>query len=128
MIMKVATAQTPSVLADAYRLTFREYSDKLKSLQLLMEFRSSDDASVEATLLQVETARIAHSWARDRLARRLIQSVADLTPQPAWAVSQSHIRDTARLLWELAGKPDGSAERDWHKAERLVERASAATC
>jgi len=128
MDMKAASAQTRSVLADDYRATFREYSNRLESLQRLMESEHVDTARVEATLLEVEKARLAHSCARDRLARSLIQSAADLMPQPAPGVSHGHIRDTARLLWELAGKPEGSADRDWHKAEKLVQKAAAATC
>jgi len=128
MIMKVASAQTPSVVAAAYRATFREYSNKLESLQRLMESENIDGDRVEATLLEVETARIAHSCARDRLARELIRSASELLPQPASGVSESHIRDTARLLWELAGKPEGTAEGDWHKAKKLVQTAATGAC
>jgi len=40
--------------------------------------------------------------------------------------SEEHrIREKAQLLWELAGKPQGSAEADWLGAERLVRSASA---
>lgn len=126
--MKVAGAQTPSLVAVAYRATFREYSRKLESLQRLMESENFDAARMEATLLEVETARIAHSCARDTLARHLIRSAAERMPPPASGISQNHIRDTAHLLWEIAGKPDGTAEGDWHKAEKLVQQAAAAAC
>jgi hypothetical protein len=36
---------------------------------------------------------------------------------------ENHIRETARLLWEMAGRPEGSAERDWSRAEQLVHAA-----
>jgi Protein of unknown function (DUF2934) len=130
--MKAASAPTYSVLAADYRATFQQYSNKLEALQRLMDSENQDTARIEATLLNVETARIAHSCARDRLARELIRSASELTaqiiPQPASGVSESHIRDTARLLWELAGKPEGTADGDWLKAEKLVLTAAAIGC
>jgi hypothetical protein len=40
-------------------------------------------------------------------------------------VDADKVRDTAQLLWEFAGKPQGTAECDWHRAEKLVLAAAA---
>jgi hypothetical protein len=46
---------------------------------------------------------------------------------PPGADADEHdIRKTAQLLWELAGRPDGTAERDWQRAEQLVHAAASA--
>jgi hypothetical protein len=130
--MRAASAPIYSVLAANYRATFQNYSNKLEVLQRLMESETPDTARIEATLLEVETARVAHSCARDRLAQELIRSASQLparnVSRPASGVSESHIRGTARLLWELAGKPDGTADGDWHKAKKLVQTAAATGC
>jgi hypothetical protein len=47
---------------------------------------------------------------------------------PATPVSEHHIRDTAQILWELAGRPEGTAECDWREAEELVHKAAAGAC
>ncbi len=129
--MKAACVPIQSNLAAAYRATFQEYSNKLEALQRLMSSSDSnsgkdDRATIEATLLEVETARIAHSCARDILARELLRTTSALAAAPARGVRQSHIRDIAQLMWELAGRPEGTAEGDWQKAEKLVQRAATA--
>jgi hypothetical protein len=116
MIMKVASTQDHAVLRNAYRTTFQEYSRKLDALQRLM----SSGAPMEAAVLEVEQARLAHSSARDQLARELVRPPSSPVSNPG----EHHIRETARLLWELAGRPEGSAERDWCRAEQLVHAAA----
>jgi Protein of unknown function (DUF2934) len=119
MIMKVASTQDNTVLRNAYRTTFQEYSIKLDALQRLMSSATPEGSTIETALLEVEKARLAHSKARDQLARELVRP-----PLPPAAKSgEQHIRETARLLWEMAGRPEGSAERDWRRAEQLVHAA-----
>jgi hypothetical protein len=119
MIMTVSGMQIDDVLRNAYRSTFQEYSRKLDALQGLMNSGNPEHGRVEAALLEVEGARIAHNSARDRLARELVGPALP----PKAAVAERHIRETARLLWEVAGRPDGTAECDWHRAEQLVHAA-----
>jgi hypothetical protein len=120
MIMKVASTQDNTALRNAYRTTFQEYSSKLDALQRLMSSGTPDGVTMETALFEVEKARLAHNNARDQLARELVRP-----PLPAAAKSgEHHVRETARLLWELAGRPEGSAERDWRRAEQLVHAAA----
>jgi hypothetical protein len=112
--------QIDGVLRNAYRSTFQEYSRKLDTLQRLMNSGSPEPDRVEAALLDVEQARIAHNSARDGLARELVRPASP----PIAATAERHIRETARLLWEVAGRPDGTAECDWRRAEQLVHAAA----
>jgi phosphosulfolactate phosphohydrolase-like enzyme len=36
------------------------------------------------------------------------------------------VRGIAEVLWESAGRPEGTADEDWHLAEQIVQRATAA--
>ncbi|MDE3196588.1 MAG: DUF2934 domain-containing protein [Acidobacteriota bacterium] len=75
--------------------------------------------------MAVEQAKAAYNAARDRVAEQLAVS-----PKAKSIVTlhneEAQIREKARLLWELSGKPQNSAEADWLLAERLVRSAAAA--
>jgi hypothetical protein len=129
--MNVLNPPVHADLANAYRSTFREYSEKLQALQNLIDSSVQNRGGIqssqfEAALLEVEKARVAHSCARNQLARELLPSL--LAAQPVSGVSEAHIRKTAQLLWEMAGRPDGTAEGDWRRAEQLVHSAAAGAC
>lgn len=117
--------QVDESLKTAYRTTFQEYSSRLDALQCLMSSAASDRGRIEAALLDVEKARVAHNYARDRLARDLVRpSLPPAAGVDEGAVDERQVRETARLLWEIAGRPDGTAECDWQRAETLVHAAS----
>ena len=110
-------------LETAYRTTFREYASRLDALQGFMDSGVLDDGRIETVLFAVEKARVAHNCARDRLADELTYQEL---PRESGAAHEGRVRETARLLWELAGRPAGTAERDWSRAEQLVQSAIAA--
>jgi len=97
-------------VSDAYRATFGEYARELDALQRLMDSVRPNLGEIEAAMQAVESARRAHSAARDRLAEELA----------AAKPGEDRIRETAQLLWELAGRPEGTAEFDWLRAEQLI--------
>jgi hypothetical protein len=112
--------QIDGALRNAYRTTFEEYARKLGVLQNLINTDTADTARMDAALVEVEQARIAYNSARDQLAKELVRP-----PLTAAAGSKEHhIRQTAQLLWEMAGRPDGTAEHDWRQAEQLVRSAT----
>ena len=123
MCMTVSAMQIDEGLRTAYRATFQEYSGKLDLLQGLMNSAVPDPGQIEAALLEVEKARVAHNSARDRLARELVRPALP----PAVGVDEHQVRETAKLLWEIAGRPDGTAEGDWQRAEKLVHAAASST-
>jgi hypothetical protein len=66
-----------------------------------------------------------HNAARDLLAQNLAGDFAAIDLKSIGVPEQRRVRETAQLLWELAGKPVGTADSDWHRAEHLVRAASA---
>jgi hypothetical protein len=38
----------------------------------------------------------------------------------------ARIKQMAELLWEFSGRPEGTADDDWHRAEEILRRALAA--
>ena len=38
----------------------------------------------------------------------------------------NRVREIAELRWELAGKPEGTDDENWYRAEEIVRRATAA--
>jgi hypothetical protein len=108
-----------------YRTTWEEFARRISELQNCGAVGEADRARIGVALLEAEKARLAYNAARDRLAAQ----IAGLHPSAAsaaQAVSQDRkVRATARLLWEFAGKPEGTAVADWLQAECVVRCASA---
>jgi len=109
-------------LWNEYRATWNAFARELAELQRLVE--AGERNGVDMALLTVEMARLAHNAARDRLAAVLTDKTTVIDPLPE-VPEKSRVRETARLLWEFSGKPQGTAEKDWLKAESLVRSASA---
>jgi hypothetical protein len=114
-----ATAGSKS-LQTAYRVTFQDYAAKLNALQRIIDRGATGAGEFQAAFDAVEAARAAHSRARDCLAREFMRQT-----RSAESVDEQQIRKTARLIWEFAGRPEGTAERDWRRAESLVRTAVA---
>jgi hypothetical protein len=112
-----------SKLWNEYRATWEIFSRKLDELQAVVETRDRDRA--EEALLAVERARIAHNTARDRVAAQLSVEIAAQDARNQDRLERRRVRHTAQLLWEIAGKPSGTADSDWHRAEQLVKAAAA---
>ena len=88
-----------------------------------MAASNPDRQAIDAALLQLEKARVVYNYRRDILAQQLLNSA------PVSATIQSsadRVREVAELRWELAGKPDGTADDDWYRAEEIVRLATAA--
>lgn len=107
-----------------YRLAFEDFSRKAQRVQQLTEHPAGGRSAFEAALLELEKAHLAYDEARDALVQSLVPGA------PVVAVEDDHradIRTIAELLWESAGRPTGTAEEDWQRAEAIVERAVAAS-
>lgn len=103
-----------ATLIEEYRQAWAEFD------QTLRRFQNAPDRP-EELFVAVEAARLKYSAARDQLvARTLNTDVSHLAP----VSEQSKIRSSARLLWEISGRPGDSAESDWLQAEALVRGAS----
>ncbi len=112
----------------AYQGAFRDFSGRVRHLQSLTTDPHPNRAAIETALIEVEKSRVVYDACRDTLALHLMPSVRRRVP-PAPNSPQAineQVRSIAELLWETAGKPDGTAEDDWRKAEEIVKRAAAA--
>lgn len=108
-----------------YRAAFEEFSRKAQRVQLLTEHPAGDRKAFETALLELEKAHLVYEEARDALMQLLLPPAQQNLKRSA----QDHHQDVpaiAELLWESAGRPTGTAEEDWRRAEAIVQRAVAA--
>jgi hypothetical protein len=111
----------------AYQQAFHDFSDRVRHLQSVIHDPHPDRVAIETALLEVEKARVAYDACRDTLARHLLPLKPEILPvtDSQEAVTE-HVKDIAEILWETAGKPDGTAADDWRRAEEIVKQAAAA--
>jgi len=112
----------------AYKAAFHDFSESVRRLQTMTTGPHPDRAAIEAALLEVERARVIYETSRDVLAQELLPASrrADLAHEDSEEATTERVRDIAELLWETAGRPEGTADEDWRAAEAIVRRASAA--
>jgi hypothetical protein len=117
---------TDEKLLREYRSAWETYSRKHADLQCLMDSAPPEKSRIESVVLELEKARAAHNAARDRLARHLSTTLPTELLAPVES-EERHVRNTAQLLWEMAGRPAGTAESDWIRAEHLIRSAALTT-
>jgi hypothetical protein len=84
--------------------------------------------AIEAALMDVEKARVVYDGCRDALAQQLLpptRTAGLQVAEPPQALTE-RVKNIAELLWESAGRPDGTADEDWRVAEEIVRRAATA--
>jgi Protein of unknown function (DUF2934) len=112
----------------AYQRAFHEFSERVRHLQMLTTDPHPNRAAIEAALVDVEKARAIYDACRDALAQQLLppsRSTSLPAVDPPQAVTE-RVKSIAELLWESAGRPDGTADEDWRLAEDIVKRAATA--
>jgi hypothetical protein len=119
-------AMVGSVQAE-YRLAFEDFSRKAQRVQLLTEHPTGDRKEFETALLELEKAHLAYDEARDALVNSLLPSAQAAGRAAPVQNHREDVRTIAELLWESAGRPSGTAEEDWQRAEAIVRRAVAST-
>jgi hypothetical protein len=115
-----------SLLWRAYRDAYRQFENAASQLG-----KTHDPAEAEAALLSVEQARLAYNDTRDTLAAFLMPAEdreAFWTIPAATRQESRRVKGLAELFWEMAGRPQGSAEDDWYRAERVVRHAVEEVC
>lgn len=109
-------------LLDHYREAWTKFEASVRRLQAA--FADGSGENLQPLFLDVETARLKYSSARDHLVSRMLGAeILNTAPES----DQARIRGSAQLLWEFGGKRWDSAEKDWLCAEAMVRRASAAS-
>ncbi len=106
-----------------YRSAFEEFSRKAQSVQLLAA-QNSGGKIFETALLELEKAQLAYNHARDAFLESLLPESAQV-PDVHDHNHSDDVPTIAELIWESAGRPDGTAEEDWRRAEAIVKRAVA---
>ena len=111
----------------AYEKAFHEFSEQVRRLQVLATDPHPDRAAIEGALLEVERSHVVYDSARDALARTLLPvgKRGQLTQEDSAEAINERVRTIAALLWETAGRPEGTADEDWLVAEQIVKRAAA---
>jgi hypothetical protein len=107
-----------------YRDTFEDFSRKAQRVQSLTAQQSTDGKAFEIALIELEKAHLAYNEARDAFLQSLLPGSA---PFPATDDKDrtADVPAIAELIWEGAGRPDGTAQEDWRRAEAIVKRALA---
>ena len=126
--MSRATAATD--VQQAYERAFQEFSDRVRALQCLTSHPSPNAAAINLALLELEKAHWAYDRCRDALAVELLPAslrgaFRHMEPNST-EVYEDRVRAIAQLLWESVGRPEGTADDDWDRAEQIVRRAAAA--
>jgi hypothetical protein len=107
-----------------YREAFAEFAKKAQYVQALTEQQNADPRALEAALLELERAHVHHNLRRDEWVQQLLPGA--LKTSDVERAHQDCVRSIAALLWENAGRPEGTASEDWRKAEEIVRQATAA--
>jgi len=117
-------------LESAYRRAFHDFSAKVRQVQDLVAYPHPDPAQVETALIELQKAHLVYDKSRDAWVQELFRSPSITRgPIPVPDSAETHIADIraiAELLWESAGRPEGTAEEDWRRAEDIIRRAAAA--
>jgi hypothetical protein len=113
---------------EGYRSAFEYFSQKAQQVQELTEHPTGDREAFETALFELEKAHLAYNHARDALVRSLLPgTVKEQRPDRLAPDHRDDVQALAELLWESAGRPTGTAEEDWHRAEAIVQCAVAST-
>ena len=104
-----------------YRTAFAEFARKARQARALMAAKNPDWQAIDAALLDLEMARVSYNQHRDVLAQQLM-SFSVKAPFD----STNRVSEIAQLRWELAGKPEGTDDDNWFRAEEIVRRTTAA--
>jgi hypothetical protein len=105
-----------------YRSAFEDFSRKAQQAQYLAEHPNGDRKAFESALLELERAHLAYNEARDAFVRSMRPASADEQSNQRQNLNQD-VQAIAELLWEGAGRPTGTAEEDWRRAEAIVKSA-----
>lgn len=112
----------------AYQRSFHQFSERVRHLQALATDPHPNRPAIEAALVEVEKARVDYDGCRDALAQQLLPASEGgrfSSEDPPQAITE-RLKSIAELLWESAGRPQGTADEDWRLAEEIVKRAATA--
>jgi hypothetical protein len=121
--------KNPIVAVDvwqAYREAFDDFAQKVRQVQLLAAHPGVEQQAIDQALLDLETAHALYNATRDSLAEQFLP-----TPAAGQDIAHDHVqnvKDLAALRWEMSGRPEGTAEDDWYRAEEIVSLVKPGCC
>jgi len=117
-----------------YRDTFEDFSRKAQRVQALTSQQNAsqqnaaqqniDGKAFDTALFELEKAHLAYNQARDTFLQSLLPESA-LMPADDDKDRTADVPTFAELIWESAGRPEGTAQEDWRRAEAIVKCAVA---
>lgn len=116
----------PADVWQAYREAFDDFAQKVRQVQLLAASPGVDQQAIDQALLDLETAHTFYNATRDILAEQFLPSASVAQDTPHDHVH--NVRHLATLRWEMSGRPEGTAEDDWYRAEEIVSLAKPGCC
>ena len=121
--------KNPAVAVDvwqAYREAFDAFAQKVRQVQLLAAHPGVEQQAIDKALLDLETAHALYNTTRDVLAEQFLPSSA--ARQDVAHDHVDNVKDLAALRWEMSGRPEGTAEDDWYRAEEIVSLVKPGCC
>ena len=107
-----------------YRDAFEDFSKKAQHMQLLTAQPNTDRKTFDDALFELERAHLAYNQARDAFLRSLLPESTQI-PVDDDKNRTGDVPLIAELIWESAGRPEGTAQEDWRRAEAIVKCAVA---
>jgi hypothetical protein len=80
---------------------------------------------LDTALLELEKAHVHYIARRDEWVQHLLPSETG-SRRDSKHEHDDCVRVIAEVLWESAGRPEGTSEQDWRRAEEIVRLAGAA--
>jgi hypothetical protein len=102
-------------LREAYDAAFHEWARQCASLQSLAD-SPANAAAIQEAAARVDGAYRTYRDSRNRLARKMLLSGTAADSR----ILQQEVARLAYQLWERAGRPTGTAEADWYRAQQLL--------
>jgi len=127
--MDMEAVKNPAVAVDvwqAYREAFDAFAQKVRQVQLLAAHPGVEQQAIDKALLDLETAHALYNTTRDVLAEQFLPSSA--ARQDVAHDHVHNVKDLAALRWEMSGRPEGTAEDDWYRAEEIVSLVKPGCC
>jgi hypothetical protein len=105
-------------LYSGYLDSFRAWASEAARLQELRELAAGSSELREAQE-RAKVAELAYHQSRQQLADFLISSTHPSHARLGREL-EPVVRRIAHEIWEESGRPEGTADSDWHRAEELV--------
>ena len=106
-----------------YREAFKNFREKVRNVQNLTLGNDRDQSRIDAVVLEMEIAKEDYNSARDALFSEMAPHANGRVSYAENTRSEQEVRELAELLWELEGRPEGSALDDWYRAESIYRRS-----